>query len=670
MGSTDIRNIALIGHSGEGKTSLAEAMLFNANVIDRLGSVDDGTTVTDYGDEEIRRGMSIDMSVASFEWLGKQINLIDTPGGFDFIGESLTSLSYVGACVIVASANCDISVGTEKAIAMSEKLNVPAILFISKVEKDNHDYATTLAKFLERYPKKFAVIQIPIIENNKMIGNIDVLDRKAYNTKWEEIDIPTNLKEQFDKYLTELTELAAESSEELLEKYFAGEALTEEEIINGIKARQAQDGIIFVMGGSCTRNKGVKSLMDEIARCARNPYEVPGRKGKDTQGNDVVMEISEDKPFSAQVFKTYYDAYVGRLSLIKVQTGCVTVGETVINTCNGKTDKIGGLFKLVGKKQVPITKLCAGDIGAVSKLSVTATGDTICSQKIDIVYNGLEFPKPMLTMAIESEVAGEEDKIGDALARLHEEDKMFTYRTDSDSGQLLLSGIGDIHLAVIINKINNRNRLKAKLVNVVIPYKETITSVSVAQGKYKKQSGGHGQYGDVRIRFETSEQEFEFSEEVVGGSVPKSYIPAVEKGLRECMNKGVLYGFRMVGVKAVLTDGSYHDVDSSEMAFKMAASLAYKDGIASANPIILEPINDVEVTIDIDDMGDVLADLSKRRGKIIDVAADGRKQVIYAEVPYGEMQTYVIDLRALTRGRGEFTAQFKKYDKLPAEIKI
>ena len=289
---------------------------------------------------------------------------------------------------------------------------------------------------------------------------------------------------------------------------------------------------------------------------------------------------------------------------------------------------------------------------------------------MDVVYNVFDYPKPMFTMAVISEVAGEDDKISDALARLHEEDKMFEYHTDSDSGQLLLSGMGDIHLDVIINKINNRNKLKAKLVSVVVPYRETITAVSVAQGKYKKQSGGHGQYGDVHIRFEPSEAEFEFDEEVVGGAVPKAYIPAVEKGLRECMAKGVLYGYRMVGVKAVLVDGSYHDVDSSEMAFKMASSIAYKEGISKAKPIVLEPINDVEVVIDIDNLGDVLADLSKRRGKIIEIKTAGQKQIICAEVPYAEMQTLVIDLRALTRGKGEFVAKFKRYDKLPAEIKI
>lgn len=669
--SSDIRNIILLGHSGEGKTSLAEAMLYNAKAIDRMGNIDAGNTVMDYDEEEIKRRMSINVGLATFNWDDKIINLLDTPGSFDFYGESISALDVVGAAIIVASSNLDISVGTEKAIKRIAKYNVPSILFLSKVEKENHDFAKTLAVYREKYPKKFAVIAIPIIQDNLMSGYIDVLEGKAYNTQMQEIDMPEHLKTDYELYLTELTELAAESDEELLEKYFAGEALTQQEIVSGIKKRQSEDGIIFVTGGSSTHNKGVKILMEEIVRCMRNPEEVPPRKAINDHGEAESVAIDSSAPFRGLIFKTFADAYVGKLSLIKVQSGVLRSGATVYNHTTNKSEKIGTIYKLCGKKQYPVNELVAGDIGAIAKLVSAATGDTL-SDEADkrTKFVTPKLPNPVYTMAISCVKQGEEEKIAQGLLKISEEDKLFKFTTNPETNEMLLSGMGDTHLDVIRSKLKNRYNVDSVLTEAKIAYRETITAVSEAQGKHKKQSGGHGQYGDVKIRFEPSDKPFEFGDEVVGGAVPRNFIPAVEKGMEECIKKGVLYGFPMVGVKAVLFDGSYHDVDSSEMAFKMAAALAYKEGIPKAKPVLLEPIDTLIVRVPSTGMGDVLADLSKRRGRILQIDANGDMQEITAEVPVAEITRYAIDLRSLTQGRGSFKTEFAKYDIVPSEVKI
>lgn len=667
--SEKIRNIALIGHNGEGKTSLCEAMLFNAGVINRLGTIDGGNTVMDYSPEEIERKMSINASLASFEWNGNQINVIDTPGAFDFNGDLLSSINVVGACIIVASSNCDISVGTERAIEIVDEYNIPAILFISKVEKENHDYNATLQKYIERYPKKFAVIEIPIIENGLMTGYVDVLDGKAYKTvSWEEIAIPENLKTVYENYRTILTELAAESDEALLDKYFNGENLTQEEIVAGIKKRQIDDGIIFVMGGSCTHNKGVKILMDEIVRCMRNPKEVPLRDGENALGEQIQQGIDLSKPFSAIIFKTIYDPYVGKLSYIKVQTGSVKTGDTIIS--NGKAEKVGGIFKMLGKKQVAVDEIVAGDIGVISKLQYAKTGDTICNENFIVKYNKPIMPEPILTMAVKSDVKDELDKIVNGLNKIAEEDRLFECKTDGETNELLISGMGDMHLDIIISKVNNRFGTHAKLVARKIPYRETITCTATAQGKHKKQSGGHGQYGDVWVRFEPCEQDYIFAEEIVGGAVPKNYLPAVDKGIREELKHGSLKGYPLVGVKAVCYDGSYHDVDSSEASFTMAGILAVKEGIPKAKPVILEPICKMSIRIKTMDLGDILSDISRRRGKVIDIEAMGDYQIVNAEAPMATISNYAVDLRAMTKGRGSFTTKFLRYDKLPKEVEI
>lgn len=671
MGQTEnIRNIALIGHNGEGKTSLAEAMLYNAKVINRLGVTDNGNTVMDFSPEEISRKMSINASCASFDWDGHKINLIDTPGASDFNGDVLPVINVVGACIIVASSNRDISVGTERAIETVQANNIPAMLFISKVEKENHDFNATLAKYIERYPKKFAVIVVPIIENGIMTGYIDVLTGKAYKTtSHEQIDIPENLKANYEEYRTLLTELAAESDEKLLDKYFSGEELTQDEIVTGIKKRQIDDGIIFVVGGSCTHNKGVKILMDEIVRCMRNPKEVPTRNGI-LDGKQISQQIDENKPFSAIVFKTLYDAYVGKLSFIKVQTGSVKAGDTIINSGNGKSEKICNIYKTIGKKQIAVDSINAGDIGVIAKLQFVSTGDTISSENFKVVYDKPAYPEPILTMAIKSDAKDELDKIVNGLNKIAEEDTLFECKTDNETNELLLSGMGDIHLDIVIQKVNNRFGTHAKLVTRKIPYRETITQVVTAQGKHKKQSGGHGQYGDVWVRFEPCKEDYLFAEEIVGGSVPKNYLPAVDKGIREELKRGVLKGYPVVGVKAVCYDGSYHDVDSSEASFIMAGALAVKEGLPKAKPVILEPICTMKIRIKTMDLGDILSDISRRRGRVIDIEAVGDYQIVNAEAPMATISNYAIDLRAMTKSRGSFTAKFLRYEKLPNEVEI
>lgn len=649
-----IRNVAVIGHCGEGKTTLTEAILANAGAIDRQGRTADGNTVSDYDAEEIARGISIGLSVACAEYGGVKFNLIDVPGFFDFEGELACALSAADSAVLVVGATGTVSVGTEKAFAACAKRNLPVTVFVNGMDKENADYFGTVAALKALYPTKIAPVQIPIMRGGKMQGYVSVLSGNAWEFSpqgRQKIPFPAELQESWEEIVAALAEVAAEGDDALMEKFFAEGTLEREDIVRGVRLGIEHNTAIPVIAGSALTNRGVLNLMDNLVRLAPAP-----------------RNCAEEKPFSAQVFKTIADPFVGRLSLFKVRSGCLKNGATVLNSSQSTTEKIAGLCVLQGKKQLPVGVLRAGDIGAAAKFTNTFTGDTLCDEAAPVVYDRPELPPPVLTMAVAATKQGEEDKIFQGLRKLGEEDGTFRIERDAETGETLLCGMGETQLEILVKKLKNKYGVTALLKDPHIPYRETVKSRVEARGKHKKQSGGHGQYGDAAIRFEPCEEDFVFADEVVGGVVPKAYIPAVEKGLRECVRKGVLAGYPVVHLKCTLFDGSYHDVDSSEMAFMVAASLAYREGYPKADPVLLEPVDSYQIRIPAQYLGDILGDLNKRRGRILGMDLEDQEQVVSAEVPRAEMLKYATDLRSMTQGRGSFTSAFARYEEVPAPL--
>lgn len=665
----NIRNIALIGHGDEGKTTLAEAMLFNAGSIDRLGKVDDGTSTMDYDPEEISRKMSISLSVANFMYQGVKFNVIDVPGFFDFEGEMVSALRVADSAIIVTSACGELTVGTEKALDYCIANNKPCMIFVNKINKENANYIGTVNAIKEKYRNNVACIQVPIMENMKMVGYINGLSGKAYRFTQDgrqDIDIPEAFKGEFDIIRGQLEEVAAETSDDLLEKFFMGEHLTRDEITNAVKFSINTGKTIPLLAGSASTNKGIINLMIEIIDCMPAPSEMPATV-VEKDGEAFELYCDENKPFCAQVFKTIADPFVGKLSMFKVLSGTLNASDSVYNSNSEKLEKTGSLYVMKGKKQETTQKLVAGDIGAFAKLSYTSTGDTLCDPNFVVKCPPIEFPRPNISLAVSAVKQGEDEKVIAGLNRLLEEDSTFKLEKNVETNQMLVSGLGELQLDVICKKLKSKFNVEAKLDDPKIPYRETIKKKVEAQGKHKKQSGGHGQYGDCWVRFEPyPDGDFAFAEEVVGGAVPKQYIPAVEKGLRECVTKGVLAGYPMVNIKATLYDGSYHDVDSSEMAFKLAASIAYNTACTNANPVLLEPIMLAKIVVPKDYMGDVFGDVSKRRGRILGTDSEGEKQIITVEVPHSEMFKYSTDLRSMTQGRGSFSMEFVRYEEMPA----
>ena len=591
----DIRNIAIIGHSGEGKTSVCEAILFNGGSTDRLGKVTEGNTVTDYDEQEIARKMSISLSMAYTMWDGVKLNLLDVPGFYDFEGERNEALRAAGGALIVTSASGTLSVGTEKSIDTCLKAKIPMVIFINGVDKENADYKGTVAALTEKYAGKIAPIQIPIMEGNKMVGYVNALKETCYRfadeAQKKSIPIPEDLKGTLAEMQANLMETAAENDEALLDKYFEEGSLSKDETIHGIRKGIYNVNTIPVMAGSALQNRGIINLMDEIVKYMPSAEERREMLASGVEKDDMIeVTCTEDGPFAAQVFKTVVDPFVGKMNVMKVFRGSLKAGSSVYNAATGKTERISQIYLLKGKKQETVSELTAGDIGAVSKLAATNTGDTLCDENAKLRFDPIHFPRPVLSMAIYAEKKGEEDKIFQGLNRLAEEDYSFSVSKNADTGEMIISGQGETHLDVINKKLKAKFNVSALLKTPKIAYKETIRKTVEAEGKHKKQSGGHGQYGHCKVRFEPFDGDFEFAEEVVGGSVPKQYIPAVEKGLVECLPHGVLAGYPVTGLRAVLYDGSYHDVDSSEMAFKLAAALAFKEGLKNANPVLLEPI--------------------------------------------------------------------------------
>ncbi len=661
--ASNVRNVAFIGHGGNGKTSLTEAMLFLNGNIERLGKTDDGSTVCDYDPEEIKRHISISLSIAPVEFEQSKINILDCPGYFDFEGSVLNALNVCDGAVIVASAQ-GLDVGTEKAIELTKKKKIPRVIFINQIDKEHTSFDNTVAELKARYGSNIVPILYPIIEGGVMKGFVDLVDKQAYvfnGEKREKTDIPADILDTIELEHAALMETAAENDEELMEKVIMGEELTHDEIIKGLGLGVADSSAVPVLCGCALDLKGVRLLQDTIMRF------IPSSENKEFEGLDDIRACSEDEPFSAYVFKTISDPFAGKLSVFMVRSGVLTADTALYNANEDKAEKSGNIYVLKGKTQTQVQKLYAGDIGAIGRLQYTLTGHTLYSGK-KIQYESVETPWPGMRMAVVPKKQGDEDKVFSGLRKLIEEDNTLCLEKNTETNEMILMGLGDMHLDIAVQKLKAKYNGEALLQTPQVPYKETIRKSVKAQGKHKKQSGGHGQYGDCWIEFNPSDKEFEFVDKVVGGAVPRSYIPAVEKGLLECMKKGVLAGYPVTGISCTLYDGSYHDVDSSEMAFKMAASIAYKTGCSAANPALLEPVYAVEITVPDDYMGDVIGDINKRRGRVLGMTPEANGQRIDGEVPLAEMFSYAKDLRAMTQGRGFYKMEFVRYEEVPQMI--
>ncbi|HHV95823.1 MAG TPA: elongation factor G [Clostridiaceae bacterium] len=669
-----LRNVCLLGHGGSGKTTLAEAFLFNTGVLDRFGKVPDGTTTTDYDPEEIKRKFSIYTALAPCEWKQTKINFIDTPGFFDFVGEVKQGVRVAESAIITLPAKGGVAVGTEKSWAYANENKLSKVFFVSKMDEEHANFFEVYDQLVNTFGISVVAFQIPIIENEKFVGIVDLINNTAKRFEKDKLvdaQIPADLADKVEEIREKLKEAVAETDEELMEKYFSGEEFTPEEFKKGLRAGIADGSIVPVFCGSAINNQGVTLLMDAIVDYLPSPADVKVIKAK-KPGSDEVVELkpSEDETTSALVFKTIADPFVGKLSLFRVYSGVIKPDTTVYNPTTEKTEKVSQVFILRGKKQIPVDKLIAGDIGVIAKMQSANTNDTLCDPAKPVVLDKIIFPEPAITMAVEPKSKGDEEKISAGLQRIQDEDPTFKVTLNTETRQTLISGVGEQHLDVIVSKLKSKFGVSVNLVDPKVPYRETIRKKVKAEGKHKKQSGGHGQYGHVFIEFEPGESEdLIFEEKIFGGAVPKQYFPAVEKGLRESIQKGVLAGYPVVNLKATLVDGSFHPVDSSEMAFKIAASLAYKKGMAEASPVLLEPIMHVEVYVPESYMGDIIGDLNKRRGRILGMnPMEGGIQQIVAEVPQAEMFKYATDLRSMTQGRGYFSESFARYEEVPPNI--
>lgn len=674
--TAQIRNVALIAHGGTGKTSLAEAMLFTAGAVSRLGKVEAGTTTTDFDPEEIKRQITINTSLAPVEWKGVKINLLDTPGFFDFIGDVMGALRVADAAVVCVSAVSAVEVGTEKVWAYANEHNLPRLVYVNKMDRENANFDKALADLQSFFGLNVVPVQVPIGAESNFKGIVDLVKMKALlfsddGKKVTESDIPADLTDTVEKYREKLMEAVAESDDELLMKYLEGEPLTDEEMNNGLRTGTLTGKIVPVLCGSATQNKGTIPLLDMIVTALPSPADVGEVKAKKAgDDSEVSIPVKSDGPTAALVFKTFADPFVGKISYFKVFSGTVASDTQLHNANKDKSERLGQVFTMLGKNQINLDKVPAGDIAAVAKLQLTATGDTLCDKSLNVVFEPIKFPEPVITFAVEPKKQGEEDKVAAGLARFLEEDPTFRMERNNEIKQTLISGMGEMHLEIITSKLAKKFGVEVELTLPKIAYKETIRGTAKVEGKHKKQSGGRGQYGHVWIEFEPLPPggDFVFEDKIFGGAVPKQYIPAVEKGLREAMENGVLAGYPVVDIKASLFDGSYHTVDSSEMAFKIAAHLAFKKGMEQAKPVLLEPIMLVEVTVPEQFMGDVMGDLNSRRGRILGMDSRDGIQVIKAHVPQAEMLKYSIDLRSMTQGRGSFAMKFDHYEEVPAHL--
>ncbi|MBR5537789.1 MAG: elongation factor G [Clostridia bacterium] len=669
-----IRNVCLLGHGGEGKTSLIESLLYRTGGIDRLGKVAEGNTVSDHDPEEIKRQISIMASLAPVEYEDYILNFIDTPGYFDFEGEVAQALRVADCGVIVVSAKNGASVGTEKAWKRLSKQGLPHFFYISKIDEENADYEKAFQSLRDAYGLCVTPFTIPLMENGKPTGVVNLINKKAFKAegnKTVEVPLPADHMDQVESLRNALMESVAETSEELMDKFFAGEEFTKEEMLTGLRAGVRDGSLAPVVCGSAFTGVGTMQLLYTILNFAPSPSEVRIEHGVNEEEEPVEVKYDADGKPMAFVFKTVADQY-GRFSYFKVVSGKITSDMTLHNVNTDTQEKLGHIYIVKGKKNIEVKEISCGDIGLVAKLNNTRTGDTLCAPGTSVKLDGIEFAEPCYSRAIAPKTKGQEEKVAAGLHRLQDEDPSFTVVNNVETKQMVISGAGDIHIDVLCSKLKSKFGVEVELSDPKVAYRETIRKkVTMIEGNHKKQSGGHGQYGNVKMNFEPIPGDgFEFAEEVFGGSVPKNFHPAVEKGIREAMEHGVLAGFPMVGLKATLMDGKYHDVDSNELSFKMAARLAYKAGIPQASPVVLEPVGSLKVTIPDSYMGDIIGDLNKRRGRVMGMNPSEEEglQLVEAEVPMSEVADYAITLRSMTQGRGSFTVKFERYEEVPRDV--
>ena len=667
----NVRNLALVGHSGSGKTNLTESMLFQSGATKRLGNVTDKNTLSDFSKEEMERGTSIGTSIIPVEWRNFKVNIIDTPGYMDFSGEVIGALRASEAALLVIDATSGIEVGTERAWKYAENIGLPRIIFINKIDGENVNFRKLMEELEESFGKKVIPFSVPIGEGENFVGVTDVIYQKGFkyeNAAPKETELNHDQVKATERMYEEIAEVVAGSDEVLMEKYFNGEKFTREDLLRGVTTALLEGDAVPLLVGSGEKGIGIDILLNTIVNYMPAPNDKRAHTGfRYEEGEE--REISEKDPFAAVVFKTITDPFVGKISIFKVISGKLKKDTPLYNSSKEEAEKLGGVYVIRGKNQMEVEGICAGDIGATTKLAVTGTGDTLCTKDHIVKYKRIKYPQPVLFYAIEAKTKGDEEKLSTSLRKLREEDPSFVIERNPETKQLTIGGLGQVQLDVILEKLKNMFGVEVVKVPFIIPYRETIKKTASVQGKHKKQSGGAGQYGDVWVRFEPCQEDFVFDEEVFGGSVPKNYFPAVEKGIIEAKEHGVLAGYPVTNFKAVLYDGSYHDVDSNEMSFKIAASIAFKKGMEEANPVLLEPIMKVEVSIPDSYLGDVMGDMNKRRGRILgmDQQRDG-SQLLIAEAPQSEMFEYSIDLRAMTQGRGNFNMEFVRYEEVPANI--
>ena len=665
----DIRNLALLGHGGDGKSALCESMLYVTKAITRLGKRADGTTVSDFDDEEKKRQYSIKTSVIPVEFGGCKLNVLDNPGYFDFAAEIVQSLRVADAGLICLTAKSGIAVGTEKGWKSLADAGLPAMFYVSKLDEEHANFFNTFDSLRDIFGASVIPFTFPILHGEEAVGVVDLVSKKAYDVSGKEIALPAEAEEKIEEYMAELNEQVAETDEALMEKFFMEEPFTEEELLKGIKEGIRQRSVTPVFCGCAMNGLGTAALLDNLVRFAPSPLEGKPAVRVDEEGKESEFPLNPDGPATAFVFNTVADQY-GKNSYFKVLSGNIEDTMTVVNARTGDNEKLGNTFFPKGKDNSKTAKVCCGDIGVFTKLASVRTGDTLCQPGKLVTIKPMTYAEPCYRMAIYAKTKGQEDKVAAGLVKLNEEDASFTYGNDPETKEMIIAGVCDIHLSVIIAKLLSKYKVEAELRPAKIAYRETIKKKVEIHGRHKKQSGGHGQFGDVYIRFEpqSESEEMIFADETVGGCVPKNFIPSVEKGLRNCVGKGVLAGYPVVFLKSTLYFGSYHPVDSSDMAFQTAAGIAYKEGLPTAGPTLLEPIGELKVFIPDANMGDIIGDLNKRRGRVMGMNPDPDNrgwQIVEAEVPMGEMSSYAIDLRSMSQGRGSYSLKFVRYEEVP-----
>lgn len=670
-----LRNVAIVGHGSSGKTSLTAAMLFEAGVTSRLTKVDKGNTITDYDPEEIERKISINSTPCFVEWKDHKINIIDTPGYSSFLWDTRAGLRAVDSALLVVCGVAGVEVGTEKVWEMLEELKLPRIIAINKLDRENSSFNRTVEQIQQFFGRQAIPVQIPIGEEKNFSGVVDLLQQKAYifekdeSGQFKESEIPAELQAEVQKRYTQLVETVAESDEQLMEKYFEQGELSREELVQGLRKSVFQHQLFPIYAVSALANIGAQLVMDGLVDYLPSPLDKGKIKAR-INGQEGELDLSLEGPLAALVFKTLSDPYTGRITLMRIFAGKVSSDATVYNPNKETEEKLGGLFFLQGKEQIPAGQAKAGDIVATAKLKATLTGDTLCAKGTNIEFEPIKFPEPSISFAIEPKTRADEDKISQATHRITEEDPTIRIERDPETNQLLISGNGELHVRIVTEKLKKRYNVDVELKPPKIPYRETIKGRSDVQGKYKKQTGGRGQYGDVKIKMEplSRGKDFEFEDKIFGGAIPKNYIPSIEKGIQEARKKGVMAGYPVVDFKVILYDGSYHEVDSSDIAFKIAASMAFKKAMKEARPTILEPIMNVEIYTPEAYMGDIMGALNSRRGKVQGMEQKGNMRILRAQVPMSEMLDFEPTLTSITGGRGSFLMEFSHYEEVPAQI--